>query len=483
MTDQPMTASAAAQHDPTRGSSGRGLELVLLAAVTLIVTVALSLVEVGQERSPTSSVIYLGVAYLALFGAAHLGVRRLAPRADPLILPCVALLNGLGLVMIHRLDLANATRAVQLGHAVPSADAPKQLVWTAIALILFGIVLWAVRDHRTLSRYAYTCGLLGLFLLVLPGLLPASISQVNGAKLWLRLGPVSIQPGEFAKVLVIIFAAGLLVAKRDLFTVAGRRILGMQLPRLRDLAPLLVAWMISVGVLAFEKELGASLLFFGVVLAMLYIATNKPAWLLVGLFFFVIGCVAGYYMFAHVRVRVEVWQDPFAVYTTGGYQVAQALFGLSSGGIFGTGLGAGQPELVPFANTDFISSTIGEELGVTGLTAVLMVYFVLISRGLRGALSVRDSFGKLLAGGMSFAIAMQVFVVVGGVTTLIPLTGMTMPFLSYGGSSLLANYILIALLLRISDSARSVGTSTTSKPPAPRPSIAEAHTEMVKRER
>jgi cell division protein FtsW (lipid II flippase) len=458
--------------------TGRTIELLLLVFSVVIVTAALVLVEANQEEELAPTLAYVGLAYLVVLVLAHLAVRRFAPYADPLILPSVALLNGLGLVMIHRLDLADADRARLLGQEPPSSLVFKQVLWTAVGLAFFIVVLWRVSDHRTLARYAYTCGFAGLILLALPGLLPSSISEVNGAKLWIRIGGAGIQPGEFAKILLIVFFAAFLVQKRDLFSTAGRRFLGMELPRARDLAPLLVAWGLSIGVLVLESDLGSSLLIFGIMLVLLYSATERVSWLLIGVGFFAIGCLLAYQLFAHVRVRVEVWMDPFADYNNRGYQIAQALFGLGTGGVGGTGLGAGRPDLVPFAESDFMWSSLGEELGLIGLASILVVYLVLITRGLRSALAVRDSFGKLLATGLSFAVALQIFVVIGGVTKLIPLTGLTLPFLSYGGSSLVANYALVALLLRISDAARA---PLTRRPAAPAVPIADAGTELVQR--
>ncbi len=474
----PSAGGAAISPDPA-SSSWRGVELLLLAFAAVLVTGALVLVEANQEQQLTQSLIFLGLAYLGLFTSAHIAVRVLAPHADPLILPCVALLNGMGLVMIHRLDLAHAAEAVQAGTAQPTLFGPKQIAWTAIGLVLFAAVLWLVRDHRTLARYGYTAGFAGLLLLALPGLLPDSISEVNGAKIWLRIGNLfSIQPGEFAKILLMVFFAAFLVAKRDLFTTAGRKVLGMELPRGRDLAPLLVAWGFSVGVLVLEKDLGTSLLFFGILLVMLYAATERVSWLAIGMVIFIAGGVLAYQIFGHLRARIDVWFDPFADYNDAGYQIGQALFGLGTGGIGGTGLGAGRPDLVPFAETDFMTSTLGEELGLIGLAAVLVVYLVLVTRGLRSALAVRDSFGKLLATGLAFTVALQVFVVMGGVTKLIPLTGLTLPFLSYGGSSLVANYALVAILLRISNAARAPVSRRHSPPQVP---LADSNTIVVER--
>lgn len=449
---------------------------MLLVFATVLVTCALVLVEAEQNQHLSLPLLYLGLGYLGLFVGVHLVVRANAPHADPLILPTVALLNGLGLIMIHRLDLAWDLRALQAGTPGHSVNALRQLAWTGIAAALLAVVLAKVGDHRVLSRYSYLAGVGGLGLLLIPGVMPASISEVNGAKLWLRLGPLSIQPGEFAKIMIIVFTASFLVTKRELFRGAGRRVMGMDLPRGRDLGPLVFGWLLSIGVLALERELGASLLIFGVVLAMLYIATSRVSWMLIGLMFFAVGCVVAYQVFGHVRDRVQTWLDPSADYNSGGYQVSQALFGLGTGGMGGTGLGAGHPDLVPLANADFIFSSLGEELGLFGLAAVLVLYLLLVMRGLKSALLCRDSFGTLLASGLSMTVALQVFIVVGGVTNLIPLTGLTTPFLSYGGSSLLANYVLVALLLRISDAAYQARAGLPARTRAP---LASAATQVV----
>lgn len=452
----------------------------MLIFASFIVWCAFVLVESNQNHDFTMGVLWYGLAYLAVFAAAHLAIRRWAPYADPLILPCVALLNGMGLVMIYRIDLAMADRAGQAGTTF-SPEAPKQIIWTVVALALFLAVLGLVKDHRTVARYGYIAGLVGIVAVALPAVLPSSISEVNGAKVWIKLGSLSIQPGEFAKILLIVFFAAFLVSKRDLFRVVGRRVLGVELPRARDLGPIVIASVGCMAVLAFEKELGAALLFFGIILVMVYVATERAIWVAVGVAMFAAGCVIAYNLFNHVQQRVSNWIDPLATYDKpgGGYQMAQGLFGLGTGGVGGTGLGAGRPDMVPEASTDFITAALGEELGFIGLAAILMVYLVLAMRGMRSALAVRDTFGKILAGGLSFAVIMQIFVVVGGVTKLIPETGITAPFLSKGGSSLLANYVLVALLIRISDAARRPATPSRPQPdPTP---LADAHTVLVNR--
>lgn len=452
----------------------------MLGFAAVVTTASLFLVEASQEQSITWDIAKYGLAYLALFGIAHLAIRRFAPFADPLLLPIVALLNGLGLVLIHRLDLADQQAAAYNDWPIPSPDATQQILWTALGTIVFITLLIVLRDYRTLARYSYTLGLIGLVALAIPALLPSRFSETNGAKIWIRLPGFSMQPGEFAKILLIIFFASVLVAKRDLFTAAGKHFLGMEFPRARDLGPILAVWIVCIGVLVFEKDLGTSLLIFGTVLVMLYIATERVGWLIIGGGLLALGFVFAYQLFGHVRVRVETWLHPFDDYNNTGYQISQSLFGLATGGLAGTGLGSGRPSQVPFAKTDFIVTTIGEELGLIGLTAVLILFLVFIMRGMRTALAVRDSFGKLLAAGLSFTIAVQLFVVVGGVTKLIPLTGLTTPFMSYGGSSLLANYALLALLIKISDAARA--PAPVRKKEAAPPPIAEAPTEMMRRD-
>ena len=450
-----MTSAPAPQAAPPAApkTPGRNTESVLLVAALVVVSAALVIVQMAQDQTVSWGLLKYIAAFGVLLLIAHLVIRRFAPYADPLMLPAVGALNGLGLVMIHRLYLgSNATGA---DVCVPQS-ADKQLVWTAIGVIAFAATLILVRDHKTLSRYAYTLGIGGLIFLALPALLPASIAApAGGSKIWIRIpGLFSIQPAEFAKILIIIFTAAFLVARRDLFTTAGKHFAGMDFPRARDLGPLLAAWVIALAVLVFQTDLGTSLLIFATALTMLYIATERVSWLLLGVGMFLVGAFVAYQLFGHLQQRVQAWLDPFAAWETGSQQLGQSLFGLATGGLFGTGLGSGRPNMVPCADTDFILTSFGEELGLFGLTVIVVLYTVFIVRGLRTAVTVRDSFGKLLAAGLAVTIGVQLFVVFGGVSALIPLTGLTSPFLSYGGSSLLANYILLALLIRISNAAR-----------------------------
>ena len=472
---QPRVGAAPETPEATR-STGRAAELGLLIFAAVLVTGALVIVEINQSRTVSWDLAWYGGGYLLALAIAHLLIRRFAPYADPLLLPLVALLNGLGLVMIYRLDLAAQVSAANRGEDPPTSQTSLQMVWTGVALLLFLLVLVIIRDHTVLQSYAYTLAVAGLVFLAVPAVLPARYSQVNGAQIWIKVpGLFSIQPAEFAKIALIVFAAAFLTAKRTVLSTAGKKVFGLVLPRLRDLGPLVVALVVALAVLVRGNDLGTTLLLFGTMLTMIYLATGRVSWLIIGLLGFAGGALLAYQLFGHVRVRVNIWLHPFDDPLGSGYQLVQSLFGMGTGGIFGTGLGAGRPDIVPYASTDFITAALGEELGLVGLTAILLCYLILVSRGLRTALLVKDGFGSLLAGGLAFSLALQVFVIVGGVTRLIPLTGLTTPFLSYGGSSLLANYAILALLVRISDSARR----PEIRPVRAAAPITEAATEMV----
>jgi len=426
----------------------------LLLLVPALAVGLLAYAQVGwaaDGRLPHGFGAFAAMAAAAAL-VAHLAVRWLAPYSDQVLLPVAVAINGLGLAMIHRLDIAAAKKAVLAGHELPKATAPTQLLWTALALVLMIAVLALVRDPRQLQRFTYTAMFIGLALLVAP-LVPGLGVTINGARIWVRALGFSFQPSEVAKIALAVFFAGYLTVKRDALAVVRTRVLGVDVPRGRDLGPIIVAWLISLGVLVFEKDLGTSLLFFGLFVALLYVATGRRGWPVIGGALFLLGSTIGYYSFAHVRVRVDVWLHPFADPGGQGYQVVQSLYGMADGGILGTGIGRGTPDLVPYAKSDFIISAVGEELGLTGLMALLVLYAIIVERGLRAALASRDVFGRLLATGLAFVMALQVFIVVGGVSGLIPLTGLTTPFLSAGGSSLVANWMVIGLLLRISDTA------------------------------
>jgi len=337
------------------------------------------------------------------------------------------------------------------------------LIWTALGVILFILIVVVVRDHRPLQRFTYTLGLTGIVLLLLP-LMPGLGTEKFGARIWIEVGPYSFQPAEAAKVLLAIAFASYLVEKREVLALAGYRILGIDLPRARDLGPILVIWLISVAILVLQRDLGTSLLFFGLFVMLLYVSTERPGWVVLGTLLFAGGAYFGYLNFGHVRIRVGAWLNPFSDYDAY-YQVINAQFGMAWGGLLGTGLGLGRPGLTPLARSDFIAAAIGEELGMTGLMAMIMIYGLIVARGLRIALQCREPFGKLLAAGLSSALALQVFTIIGGVTRLLPLTGLTTPFMSQGGSSLICNWIVVALLMVISHHVRKPAATVTAADP------------------
>jgi cell division protein FtsW (lipid II flippase) len=429
----------------------RGAELFLLVLALAVGIGAYAAVGIGVEGEVPADIVGYGGWLAALVIVAHVTVRFVAPYADPVLLPLVAALNGLGLAVIHRLDLAKEAAGR------PAGFAQQQLIWMTLGVGLFVATLVLLRDHRMLQRFTYTSGLAAIMLLLLP-VVPGLGKTINGARIWIGVGPFSFQPGEVAKVLLVVAFSGYLVLHRDALALAGKRILFVDLPRGRDLGPVLAMWLVSLGILVFQRDLGSSLLFFGLFLIMLYVATERPGWLIVGGGLFLAGAYAAYTLFSHVAARVDVWLNPFDYYSAeqGGssFQPVEAMFGMAWGGLIGRGFGGGTPERIPYAESDFVLAAIGEELGLTAVIAIVLMYGLIVERALRAALVCRDGFGKLLATGLAGVFALQVFVVIGGVTSLIPLTGLTTPFLSYGGSSLVANWVIVALLLRISDQAR-----------------------------
>ncbi|EST26244.1 FtsW/RodA/SpoVE family cell cycle protein [Streptomyces niveus] len=452
--------------------SRRNTELAMLAFAVIIPVLAYLNVGLAVNDEVPSGMIGYGLGIGLLAGVGHLVVRKFAPYADPLLLPLATLLNGLGLVLIWRLD--QSPRLIDRANRIFGSftpDAPKQLLYSAIGIALFVAVLLLLKDHRILQRYTYISMAVALVLLILPVFFPA----VNGAKIWVSIGPFNVQPGEFAKIIIAIFFSGYLMVKRDALALASRRVMGLYLPRGRDLGPILAVWAMSILILVFETDLGTSLLFFGLFVIMLYVATERTSWIVFGLVMSAAGAVGVATFEPHVQQRVDFWLNPFAQSTwEQSDQIGQALMSFGAGGTLGTGLGQGNSDLIGFAaNSDFILSTVGEEFGLAGTMAFLLIYGLIVERGVRTALAARDPFGKLLAIGLSGAFAIQVFVVAGGVMGLIPLTGMTMPFVAAGGSSVIANWALIGILIRISDTARRPA-------PAPAPSPDAEMTQVVR---
>jgi len=431
--------------------SRRGAELLLLVLALAVGVGGYAAVGLGVQEAVPPDIIGYGGWLVALLVIGHVAVRFLAPYADPVLLPLVAMLNGMGLAVIHRLDLAAGLTEGS------DSFARQQLVWMTLGVLLFVGTLFALRDHRLLQRFTYTSGLAAVVLLILP-MLPIIGAGRNGAQIWIQVGGMSFQPGELAKVLLVVCFAGYLVLHRDALALAGRRILFVDLPRGRDLGPILLMWLVSIGILVLQHDLGSSLLFFGLFVVMLYVSTERRGWILVGGGLFLVGAIAASQLVSRVNTRVEIWLHPFDYYQAqsgpASDQLVNALFGMSWGGMVGRGFGEGEPWRISYANSDFIVAAIGEELGLTALFAIVLCYGLIVERGLRTAVICRDDFGKLVAVGLATTFALQVFVVIGGVTKLIPLTGLTTPFLSYGGSSLVANWVIVALLLRISDQSR-----------------------------
>ncbi|MCL7426180.1 FtsW/RodA/SpoVE family cell cycle protein [Streptomyces sp. YS415] len=468
------TPNTSTHHTSTIGSIGapsrRNTELALLVFAVVIPVFAYANVGLALNDEVPTGLLGYGLGFGMLAGVGHLAVRKFAPYADPLLLPLATLLNGLGLVAIWRLD-----QSKRLSNYADAA--PRQLLYSAMGLALLVVVLIFLKDHRVLQRYTYISMAAALFLLLLP-LVPGLSAPTYGAKIWIKIpGLGTLQPGEFAKIALAVFFAGYLMVKRDALALASRRFMGLYLPRGRDLGPILVIWVLSILILIFETDLGTSLLFFGMFVIMLYVATERTSWIVFGLLMSAVGAVGVASFEPHIQTRVQAWLDPmheFELSRAGvqdgivhSEQAMQALWAFGSGGTLGTGLGQGNSDLIGFAaNSDFILATFGEELGLAGVMAILLIYGLIIERGIRTSLAARDPFGKLLAIGLSGAFALQVFVVAGGVMGLIPLTGMTLPFVAYGGSSVIANWALIGILLRISDTARRPAPTPAPNPDA-----------------
>ncbi|MDR1861989.1 MAG: FtsW/RodA/SpoVE family cell cycle protein [Candidatus Ancillula sp.] len=424
--------------------------------------------KMGTEIGTTFWVVFSVSCVLIILSAVL--QFKLLPRSDSLIFPIVILLNIIGLAQINRIDYSEDRIWDDYTFAITS-----QLVFSLVGLALALILCIAIRDHRKLRSYIYTSMFLGIIFLVLP-LIPGLGLETYGATVWIKLGPFSAQPAEFAKLFLILFFAGYLTINRERLQSAGKKVLGISFPRLQDLGPIIVIWIVSLVVLIFQHDLGTSLLFFGLFIAILYTATGKSSWAILGLLMFAAGASFVMNFFSHAQARLQIWQDPFnpefydRAYN-GSRQVVQGFFALASGSLFGTGIGQGYPGLTPFSNSDFIYTSLGEEFGLTGLLAILVLYLLLIERCFSIALRTTDKFGKLIACGVGFSISIQIFVVIGGITGLIPITGLTLPFISKGGSSLIANYCLIALLLIVSNGTRLKEETVVGIQNAPEPAI------------
>jgi len=422
--------------------------LLLLLAVAVGVG-AYALVGLGRFDELPANLLQVAIGALVLVAVLQIAVMWRAPYADPVILPIVVLLNLLGVTMIESVHAANEIYGLR-----SSASADRQMLWAVIGVVLCVALLVLLRDHRWLRRYTWISAVAGGVLLLLP-LVPVIGSARNGSKIWISVAGFSFQPAELAKIAFAVFFAGYLVARRDTLALAGPKVLGIHLPRWSDFGPILVAWGFAMAVLVFETDLGTSLMFFGLFVVMLYVATDRLSWLVIGAVMFLPPAVFAATQMSHVRTRITCWLDPLSGENYSSCeQISQGLFGLANGGLVGTGLGEGRPDMVPHAESDFIFSSFAEEMGMVGAFALLLLYLLLVQRAIRAAVGISDGFGTLLAGGLGFVMALQVFVVVGGVTRVIPLTGLTLPFLAAGGSSLVCNWIIAGILVRLSDAAR-----------------------------
>ena len=428
----------------------RNFEAVLIFWVAGIHAFALAQIQLSILQIMTWELLLYWAPPTLTAMIVHWVLRKYAVKADGLMLPLAFLLNGLGIAMIYRLDLA------ELAAGGSDLFAQRQVWLSCFAMLIAALVIRVVPNHLALRRFPFISGLAAVVLLLLPAA-PVIGRTVNGATLWVGTDELSFQPGEIAKILLAIFFAGYLVSRQGSLAEIGSRVLGIKVPRAKDLGPILLFWFASLGVLIIQRDLGTSILYFGLFLVMVYTATGRGFYIGAGLVMMVTGALVASRFFDYVERRFEVWLDPFssANYNSigGSYQLVQGMFGMAHGDVIGTGLGGGFPQLIPLAESDFIFAAIGEELGLAGVFVILAVYLLLVYRGLRIANSHPDDFSKLLALGLAFVIGLQVFVVAGGVMGLLPLTGLTTPFLAAGGSSLLANWSIIALLLIISDSS------------------------------
>ncbi|HWW66481.1 MAG TPA: FtsW/RodA/SpoVE family cell cycle protein [Solirubrobacterales bacterium] len=426
--------------------SARNRELVALVPVALLLTAGFAAVFAqGNARLGNLSLIY-GAYFLAVCLATHVFLRIRLPDADPYLFPLAALLTAFGLVMVYRIDATLAR---------------NQANWFVVGLVLFALAIHFLRDYDVLERYRYTIAAVGLLLLLLSPRLPGIGQQVNGAYLGVKVGPLQFQPTEFSKICIVVFLASYLREHREVLIVGARRVLGVTLPPLKHLGPMLVVWGASMFMLVFIRDLGSSLMFFAAFLALIYVATGRFSFVVIGMAMFLLGAWFFTATVPHVHDRVEIWLNPYHDPTGSGYQILQSLFAQADGGLFGKGFGQGlitipgtHAALLPAAQTDTIYSLIVNELGLFGACGVILVYLLIAARGFKIALLADDGFSKLLATGLTAVFAIQAFVIIGGVTRVIPLTGVTLPFISYGGSSIVANFVLLALLLLISDRAR-----------------------------
>ena len=431
----------------------RNRELILLIFAVALTVGAFTLVQLGALGTLDLGILAIAVTLCALAVALHIVLRIRASQADPFLLPVALLLTGLGTAMIYRIDLAYEANGI----AEQSNAGAHQLLYAMLSLGLCGVLVWLLTNYRVLFRYTYIFGLTGVVLLILP-----FVPFLNGggnAVVWIRIAGYNFQPGEIAKICLAIFFAGYLVRTRESLASTGRRVLGFTFPRAREFGPLLVIWLISMGIIVAQRDLGTGILIFGMFVAMLYVATGKTGWVLIGVLLAGAGATVASAVMPYVHGRFDQWlnafdQDLYNADVNSSFQLVNGIFGLAHGGMSGTGLGQGRPHLTPVANSDYIIPSLGEELGLIGLFAILALYLVFVSRGAHVGVAGQDDFGKLLSVGLAFTIALQVFIMVGGVTRVIPLTGLTTPFLAAGGSSLLANWLIVAILLRVSDAVR-----------------------------